>query len=229
LILAIDTATRVGSVALVARDQVVVSRYFDIGLQHTQRLFVEVEEICRAAGVEVAALEAVAVTMGPGSFTGLRIGLAAAKGLCMVNNKKLVGVSTLAVLAARIPYAIMPVCALLDARKQQVYAGLYDTSQGLPVLSAKPVAIEPATLLEEHAGKDILYTGDGVEAYAELIDAAQGAHRAPLHCARPHASALGVLAWKKLERGEVVDLKTAEPEYLRAPDAKVSTKSLLPD
>ena len=229
MILAFDTATQVGSVALVARDRIVMSRYFDIGLQHTQRLFVEIEEVCRATDTEVAGLEAVAVTLGPGSFTGLRIGLAAAKGLCMVGDKALVGVSTLAVLAARIPYAKMPVCALLDARKKQVYAGLYDTSEGLPVILSKPVAIDPATLLEEYAGQDILYTGDGVEAYAELISATRGARLAPPHCARPHASAVGVLAWGQLERGEVVDLATIEPGYLRAPDAKVSTKSLLPD
>ncbi len=206
-----------------------MSRYFDIGLQHSQRLFVEIEEVCRAAQVEVAALAAVAVTIGPGSFTGLRIGLAAAKGLCMVGDKALIGVSTLAALAARIPYAKMPVCAMLDARKKQVYAGLYDTSQGTPVELVAPIAVDPAVLLQERAGQDTIYTGDGVGAYAELVEAVQGAHCAPFHCARPHASAVGMLAWKQLDRGDLVDLATAEPEYLRAPDAKVSTKSLLPD
>lgn len=206
-----------------------MSHYFDIGLQHSQRLFVEIEGICREAAVDVPELEAVAVTIGPGSFTGLRIGLAAAKGLCMTSNKALVGVSTLAALAARIPYARLPVCALLDARKRQVYAGLYDTSQGMPIELAAPVAIDPAVLIQERLGQDTVYTGDGVEVYAELIDAAPGAHRAPLHCARPHAGAVGVLAWSQLDRGDLVDLATAEPEYLRAPDAKISTKSLLPD
>jgi tRNA threonylcarbamoyladenosine biosynthesis protein TsaB len=219
----------VGSVALVSRQKVIVSRYFDIDLQHSKRLFVEIEGVCSEAAIEIAELEAVAVTIGPGSFTGLRIGLAAAKGLCMPSDKALVGVSTLAVLAARVPYARMPVCALLDARKGQVYAGLYDTSQGVPVVLTGPVAADPVVLLQERAGQDTIYTGDGVDAYAELIDAAQGAHRVPLHCARPHASAVGSLAWGQLERGDLIDLATAEPDYLRAPDAKISTKSLLLD
>ena len=106
---------------------------------------------------------------------------------------------------------------------------MYDTSQGVPVVLTGPVAADPVVLLQERAGQDTIYTGDGVDAYAELIDAAQGAHRVPLHCARPHASAVGSLAWGQLERGDLIDLATAEPDYLRAPDAKISTKSLLLD
>ena len=97
----------------------------------------------------MADLTAVAVTIGPGSFTGVRIGLAAAKGLCLVDDKPLIAVSTLAALAAGIPFVAHPVCALLDARKEQVYAGLYDMSEGNPVEITPARAIEPKVLVEE--------------------------------------------------------------------------------
>ena len=226
MILTIDTATSVGSVALVDRSQVIVSRYFDLGLQHTQRLFVEIEQICQLANCPIVNLTAVAVTVGPGSFTGVRIGLAAAKGLCLVDDKPLVVLSTLQTLAMRLPYAADPVCALIDARKEQVYAGLYGMQTGWPVELEAVRAIEPDALIAERAGQDTIYIGDGADAYSELIDASPGARRAPFHVARPHAAAAGALAWNKFDRGECAELATVEPDYLRAPDAKVSTKNL---
>ena len=132
-ILALDTATPVGSVALCAAEGIVVSRYFDVGLQHSQRLFNEVEAALEAADMDVEGVRAIAVAIGPGSFTGLRIGLSAAKGLCLAAGKDLVTVSTLEALAARLPFARLPVSAVLDARKREVYAALYDTATGVPV------------------------------------------------------------------------------------------------
>ena len=129
MILAMDTSTQVGSVAIVDRERVIAGRYFDIGMQHSKRLFTEIEQLCQLVNCAVADFTAIAVTIGPGSFTGVRIGLAAAKGLCLVDDKPLIAVSTLAAPAAGVPCISHPVCALLDARKRQVYAGLYDVSE----------------------------------------------------------------------------------------------------
>ena len=93
-----DTSTQVGSVAIVDRERVIASRYFDIGMQHSKRLFTEIEQLCQLVNCAVADFTAIAVTIGPGSFTGVRIGLAAAKGLCLVDDKPLIAVSTLAAL-----------------------------------------------------------------------------------------------------------------------------------
>ena len=119
MILALDTATPVGSVALYADEGQVINRYFNVGLQHSQRLFVEIEAALSVANVGMEALQAIAVSIGPGSFTGLRIALSAAKGLCLAADKVLVTVSTLETLAARLPFARLPVCAVLDARKKR--------------------------------------------------------------------------------------------------------------
>ena len=223
MILALDTATPVGSVALCAADGLVVSRYFDVGLQHSQRLFVEIEAALEVAGTVVGELAAVAISIGPGSFTGLRIGLGAAKGLCLAADKPLVAVSTLETLAARLPFSRLPVCAVLAARKKEVYAALYDTASGVPVELAVPRAVDPALLAEERAGQQPLYTGDGAEAYRDLWS--EDALLAPAFCARPDAGTLGWLALSKLAEGATADLTALEPEYLRAPDAKPPSRA----
>lgn len=217
MILALDTATPAGSVALVDEERTLVSRYFDVGLQHSRRLFVEVEDALKVAGCTFDQLSAIAVSIGPGSFTGLRLGLSAAKGFCLAQELPLVTVSTLEVLAARLPFARHPVCPMLDARKGEVYTALYDTGAGRPRLLEAPRALAPQVLLAERAGIPTLFTGDGALAYRELVGACSQALQVPFPCSRPEAAVLGWLALARLEAGEVADLASVEPEYLRGP------------
>lgn len=217
LILALDTATPAGSVALVDEERTLVSRYFDVGLQHNQRLFVEVDDALKTAGCTFEQLSAVAVTIGPGSFTGLRLGLSAAKGFCLAQELPLVAVPTLEVLAARLPFARCPVCPMLDARKGEVYTALYDTGAGWPRLLEGPRALAPQALMAERVGIPTLFTGDGAHAYRELVAACPQALQAPFSSSRPEAAALGWLALTRLKAGEVADLVSVEPEYLRGP------------
>ena len=229
LVLAFDTATPVGSVALVDDEKILVSRYFDVGLQHSQRLFMEIEEALATADCTFAEVDAVSVTKGPGSFTGLRIGMSTAKGLCLARNLTLVTVSTLESLAARLPYARYPVCTMLNARKSQVYTALYDTGDGYPQKLDPPRAVEPAVVLAERDGTPTIYTGDGVDAYSELVAQCAQAVLAPNACARPEAGIVGWLALRKLKAGESEDAATVEPEYLRGPDIKVGKHPLASD
>ena len=230
LILAFDTATPVGSVALVDAERTIVGRYFDIGLRHSQRLFVEIDQVLAVAEIDLGEVDGIAVSIGPGSFTGLRIGLSAAKGLCLAADRPLVPISTLETLAARLPYARYPVCAMLDARKGEVYAALYDNTAGCPRLLSQPRALAPAALLEELAAQPTIYTGDGVDAYRARITALGScALLAPSHCARPESGALGQLALARLRADPVHGLRGSEmaalePQYLREPDAKIGPK-----
>ena len=221
LILALETATPVGSVALVSEERSVAGSYFDIGLQHSQRLFVEIEGILGAADCAVSDLSAVAVSIGPGSFTGLRIGLSAAKGLCLAGNTSLVTVSTLEALAARIPYARHPVCPVLDARREEVYTALYDTASGRPQPLVRPRAVAPDLLARERAGETTIYLGDGAVRYRDLLGPPPHALYPPVHCARPEAGTVGWLALGRLQAGQIADLEAAEPEYFRQPDLGV--------
>lgn len=217
LILALDTATPAGSAALVDEERVLVSRYFDVGLQHGKLLFAEIDQALRMAGLAFGAVEAVAISIGPGSFTGLRLGLSAAKGFCLAGDLPLVAVSTLEALAARLPYARHPVCPMLDARRGEVYTALYDTAQGLPRLLVAPRAVDPRLLIEERAAAPTIFTGDGATAYRELLAACPQAVQAPFCCSRPEAATIGWLALARLKAGERADLAAVEPQYLRGP------------
>ena len=227
LILALETATPVGSIALVDEEKTITSRYFDTGLQHSQRLFVEIEDVFKTVACELGDIDAVAVSIGPGSFTGLRIGLSAAKGLCLAADKALVVVSTAEALAARLPFAQYPVCVMLDARRQEVYTALYDTSSGHPQILSSLRAMEPGVLLQERAGQKTIFVGDAISTYRDLITVQPKALPAPFYCARPEAGSTGWLALAKLRAGETADLATTEPEYFRKPSFKVSSKSLV--
>ena len=217
LVLAFDTATPVASVALLDEDRVIASRYFDIGNQHSPKLFVEMSQLFEISGRNWGELDAVATTTGPGSFTGLRIGLSAAKGICLARRTQLVGISTLEALAARLPYARLPVWALLDARRGQVYAALYETKNGYPEALSEPRALAPETLVEELAGTEILFTGRGASAYRTLLSGLDGAHFAPRPIDNPDAATVGWLGIAKLARRELLKVDGAEPEYLRTP------------
>jgi tRNA threonylcarbamoyladenosine biosynthesis protein TsaB len=229
-ILAFDTATPVGSAALVDEERTIVGRYFDIGLQHSQRLFIEIEQVLDTAAVAIGEVEAIAVSIGPGSFTGLRIGLSAAKGFCLASGRPLIAVPTLTALAARLPFARHPVCAMLDARKGEVYTALFDNSTGWPRSLDKPCAMPPEALLERRLGEPTIYTGDGALVYRSLIVASdRQALMAPPHCARPEAGTIGHLALAMLHADPTCGLKgtelaAVEPLYLRKPDAKVAPK-----
>ena len=217
LVLAFDTATPVASVALLEKGRVIASRYFDVGNQHSRRLFVEMSQLFEISNRNWGELAAVATTTGPGSFTGLRIGLSAAKGICLARGIPLVGIPTLQALAGRLPYACLPVWALLDARRGQVYAALYETASGYPEALTEPSALTPEILMEELAGTEVLLTGGGASTYRDLLSCLEGAHFAPGQADNPDAATVGWLALEKLARGEVLDIDAAEPEYLRTP------------
>jgi tRNA threonylcarbamoyladenosine biosynthesis protein TsaB len=165
MLLALDTATAVGSAALLEMDRVVAACYFDIGLMHSRRIFVAIDQMIQDTSCGMDQIDVVGVSIGPGSYTGLRIGLGAAKGFCLTGKRSLIAVSTLETLAARLPYARHPVCALLDARNERVYTALYDTTAGYPTELSPPRAGNLAEVLEERAGQATIFTGDGAWVY----------------------------------------------------------------
>ena len=216
-ILGLETTERRATVALLDNCEVVVDMTLDDEARSASLLAPGIHLALKQAQWQATDLDRIAVTVGPGSFTGLRIALSAAKGLCLAADKVLVTVSTLETLAARLPFARLPVCAVLDARKREVYTALYDTTEGVPVERIGPRAILPTQLAEERAGQPTIFTGDGAEVYRDLLG--PNAQIAPSFCARPDAGTIGWLALSKLERGETVDIDSVEPEYVRPPDA----------
>src|SRR5262249_53696050 len=129
-VLAVETSTLTGAAALLEGDTVVAECRLSVALTHSERLLPAVDHLLRTAGRLLAAGDALAVAVRPGSFTGLRIGVSTMKSLAYATGKPLVGVPTLDALAWTLPFATHPVCPILDAKKGEVYAALYRTGGG---------------------------------------------------------------------------------------------------
>jgi len=228
MILAIETATSCGSVSLSKgygqRFHLLAECSSQPGITHSRRLFGSIDWMMTSGRIGWDALDAVAVSLGPGSFTGLRIGMAAAKSIAMAADKPLIGVPTLDALALNVTGSNRLVGCLLDARKQQVYAGFYrDDASGLPRSTSDPVAISPDKLLAE-LEEPVLLIGSGVGVYRDILLENELVKIIPGHLSTTRASHVGQLAGEMLAEGRTLDPATAVPVYVRASEAEVNLK-----
>lgn len=222
LILGIECATWLGSVALEEEGRIVAESSGRARLSHAETLPDLVRTVLESAGARLQADDAIAFSRGPGSFTGLRIGLSLAKGLALALGAKLIGVPTLDALAvASLPWEGR-LCACLDARKQEVYAALYERRNGTITKVTKDLVLAPADLARAIEG-ECTFVGDAVCVYGEEFSRLLGP-RAKLRrfdLFPPRASALCRLARLKLATCGGQDLEAAEPVYVRPPQAEM--------
>jgi tRNA threonylcarbamoyladenosine biosynthesis protein TsaB len=225
--LAIETSTLTGAVALLEAGRVVAESRVSVAVTHGERLMAAIDGVLRSARWELADVEAFAVALGPGSFTGLRIGLSTIKGLAFATGKPVAGVSTLEALAWRLPYCAYPVCPVLDARKNEVYTARYRTLEGrLEVLDA-PRAMPPAALAEElrdGTTGPLVLMGDAVQPFGSIFVEILGtrAYLAPPDLRLPSAATVGELGATALARGEAPDPAGLVPLYLRPSEAELA-------
>ncbi len=226
LILAIETATGCGSVAITRgsadHGQVLAEALAQPEKTHSRQLLGSVDWVMQSSGVSWADLDGVALSLGPGSFTGLRIGMAAAKGIVFAAGLPLLGVSTFDAIALSCPVIDRPLWCLLDARKQEVYACCYEPGKnGRPVAVNSPVAERPE-LLAARINTPVFFAGPGVDAYARCFAAVSGAILVPAALSSPRASRTGFLGAEQLAAGSTLDPATAVPLYVRASDAEIN-------
>jgi tRNA threonylcarbamoyladenosine biosynthesis protein TsaB len=229
-ILAIDTATWSCSVALVRDGVVLAERAERATSNHAGLLPRLVDETLRSAGERPTAGDAVAVTIGPGSFTGLRIALSYAKGLAFAGDFRLVGVPTLDAIALAAPPFSGRLCVALDARKHEVYGALYEEVDGCMIRLGEPAALT-AEHLAEAIGQPCTVVGDAVEAYGEVFRRVLGSRATllPSVALPPRASAVARLAAARLLRDpEGDDLAALAPSYVRPPEAELTQSRQAP-
>jgi len=224
-LLALECATFCGSVALISQGRCLAEYSLDVPATHSQRLLKQLERIREDVGVAWPELAGLAVSLGPGSFTGLRIGLSLAKGLALAVGLPLLGVSTLDGLARQV--VALPgsrVCALLDARKQEVYAALYECGDnGLPIRHSADLLLRPEILAEQLTGPVIL-VGDGAISYRGIFQNQLGdtAIFAPAASHFPRAASIGLIGEELLARQELLDPAGCVPIYVRASEAEIN-------
>lgn len=226
-ILAMDTSSKAASAAVWADGRLLGEYYTNTGLTHSQTLLPMVQHLLQGCGFTADEMDAIAVTAGPGSFTGLRIGLSAAKGIAFASGAACLPVSTLEVLASGLLATDGILCPAMDARCQQVYTAIFRCRRGELTRLMEDSAIPLSELQERLAAYDepITLVGDGALLCQRTFgDALPDLRVAPDHLLHQHAAPMAVLAAQKLARGEGVSAAALEPVYLRLPQAERELK-----
>ncbi len=214
-LLALETSTPAGGAALIDGDQVVGEYSLNIRLTHSERVMAAVDRLLVDAGWRTSDLEGLAVSIGPGSFTGLRIGISTAKGLAMGLGLAVAPVPTLDALAAGLPFAALPVCPVLDARKGEVYASLYRWDGGVARRQWDYLALAPADLARRLT-EPVIVCGDG----AARVGSAFARLAPPAHC-MPSPACVAQLGHAILAAGGGVAPAALAPLYLRPSEAEL--------
>lgn len=220
LLLSLDTSSPICSVALheLADGRLLGLSELRVAQSHSTHLTVLIEQLLANAGHSLPHLAAVALSDGPGSYTGLRIGAAAAKGLCFALDIPLLAVGTLAALARQVasvtalPQDVL-FCPMLDARRQEVYMALY-RADGTEVLAPTPLILSEDALSEHLAQSRVLFFGDGAPKFRALLPA-DATNASFLAGIVPSAAAVGELARAAYQRQEFRDVAYYEPFYLK--------------
>lgn len=223
LTLAFETSAKAASVALVADGKLLGESYQNTGMTHSQTLMVMAEDVLRTAGKTVTDVTAVAVANGPGSFTGVRIGVAAAKGIAWGRELPCYGVSTLEAMALSLGAYQGYVCPVMDARRAQVYNALFYVNHGTLERRTEDRAIALTDLAQEikNLQEPIFLVGDGsILCYNTLLESVPTLVLPPEH--RMHQRAVGValLAEQMARAGEAGDGAALAPNYLRLSQAE---------
>jgi tRNA threonylcarbamoyladenosine biosynthesis protein TsaB len=223
LILAFETTAKAGSVALLEDGKLLAESYQNTGLTHSQTLMVMAEDMLKQAGKTVADVTAVAVAEGPGSFTGVRIGVAAAKGFAWGGEIPCCGVSTLEAMAETLGVYEGHVCACMDARRNQVYNALFLADRGNleRVSEDRAIALTELKSDLEHIDGPIFLVGDGAAlTYKTLKDAVPELVLPPEHRMHQRAGGVAIVAARKITEGEPGDANALTPNYLRLSQAE---------
>lgn len=224
-LLTIDTSTSTCSVALTIGEELVAEHLVSQGKTLSSRLLDYVDVALREAGLAADDLDGFGVAIGPGSFTGLRVGIATVKGLAMAAGKQVAGFSSLAMLAMNLPWALHPVCPMFDARKKEVYTALYSCSD-IPAPLLADCVVPPDRFLESLVALDgpVVFVGEGAVRYRELIVGRLGERAlfAPPSANLPRASAGACLAARAFARSEAVSPAILLPVYIRPSEAELA-------
>ncbi|WP_216697678.1 tRNA (adenosine(37)-N6)-threonylcarbamoyltransferase complex dimerization subunit type 1 TsaB [Anaerostipes faecalis] len=223
-LLVLDSSGLVASVALIEDDRLIAEYTTGNKLTHSQTLLPMLDEVIHRTLFDIEDIDAIAVAMGPGSFTGLRIGAATAKGLGLALNKPIVPVPTVDGLAYQLFGSSSIICPMMDARRKQVYTGFYRFHGAeMSVLKEQCAQSVEDTLsqLKEY-GEPVIFLGDGVPVYENEIKDAMGnlAIFAPVHANRQRAGAVGALAKVYFDKGIYQSADEFAPEYLRKSQAE---------
>lgn len=222
-ILAIDSSGLVAAVAIVEEDQTLSEYTVNYKKTHSQTLLPMLDEVVKMLDFDLNTIDAIAVSGGPGSFTGLRIGSATAKGLGLALGKPLIHVPTVDALAYNLYGAKGLICPIMDARRNQVYTGIYRYEEKFEIVNEQmAVDVQELITLLNGRGEKVIFLGDGVPVYKEqLLEGLKvPVCFAPAHMNRQRAASVGTLGMEYLVAGRTESATDHKPDYLRVSQAE---------
>ena len=223
-ILALDSSGLVASVAVVEDENLLGEFTMNYKKTHSQTLLPMLDEVVKMIELDLQTIDAIAVAGGPGSFTGLRIGSATAKGLALALDKPIIQIPTVDGLAYNLNGNKNLVCPLMDARRNQTYTGLYEfDGEGLHVLLEQcAVGIEEILEKINEQNRPVVFLGDGVPVFRDKIreNCKVEYSFAPAHLNKQRAGAVGTLAMEYYKKGMIQKAEEHKPEYLRLSQAE---------
>lgn len=222
-ILAIDTSGTNCSVAIIDDEKIISDFSLNTGTTHSQNLVPMLEQIQNFSKIELKDIDAIACCIGPGSFTGIRIGIATVKGLAISLNKPVIGVSSLESLAYNVSTFDGTICSIIDAKNENVYAGLY-TNPTCPTLISDYVSDSIYTLIEKlkNVSRKVIFIGDGSLAYEDKLKSAlsNNAYFVPKHLNMQLATSLARAAMNYAEKNQYITYDELKPLYLKKSQAE---------
>ena len=227
-ILALDSSGLVAGVAILEDENCIAEYTINYKKTHSQTLLPMLDEVSKMVELDLNSIDAIAVAAGPGSFTGLRIGSATAKGLGLALNKPLIGIPTVDGLAYNLYGTDKVVCPLMDARRNQTYTGLYEFIKKENRYELNVIEKQCAVALEEiidkinELGREVIFLGDGVPVFRVQLEEKVKVpfSFAPASCNRQRAAALGALALTYAAEGKMETAADHMPDYLRLSQAE---------
>lgn len=223
-ILGIDSSGLVASAAIADEKNIIAEFTVNNKQTHSQTLLPMIEKVVDMSGIEIEQIDVIAIAAGPGSFTGLRIGSATAKGIGLALKKPVVSVPTLEGLAYRVSVFDGIICPIMDARRNQVYTGIYKMDKGNLVCLSEQKAVDIHEIMEELEKYDekVIFLGDGVEVQRETIEKEFKKEYcfAPIHLSKQSAAAVAVLGDIYFNQGKAEDAAEHKPIYLRKSQAE---------
>jgi tRNA threonylcarbamoyladenosine biosynthesis protein TsaB len=219
----IDSSTSCGAVGLIDDGEVISDFLLNIPVTHSERLLGAIEFVLREARCPIENIDGWAIALGPGSFTGLRIGVSTVKGLALATEKPVAGVSILDALASQIAPTPYLICPILDARKKEIYTAFYRYEKDRSLKRQSDYqAIRPETLVKKIT-EPTIFLGNGVTTYRDFLLNSLASSAifppAPLHV--PHGSMVATLGFALLKKGEHLNLSTFSPLYIRPSEAEM--------
>ena len=223
-ILALDSSGLVATVAIVEEEQTIAEYTVNYKKTHSQTLLPMLDEIVKMTEMDLNTIDAIAISGGPGSFTGLRIGSATAKGLGLALNKPLIHVPTLESLAYNLWGVDSLICPIMDARRNQVYTGIYRLDKEEFQVVKDQTAMDIVELAEQlnALGEKVTFLGDGVPVYRSMLEERFSVPYAfaPANMNRQRAASVGVLGLRHLREGKTETAAEHQPDYLRVSQAE---------